>query len=260
MLRSVQDAHKHSILANAVHARDGRFGRVAGLFFDDQSWAVRYLVVATGGQHDSRLVLIAPEHLDSAEARSQVLRLSLDRKEAEKAPGIEQDPPVAGQKDLARLRTHEAAIPSAIHPWPTDGMTMDMPPAIPKSYVIEATPEHELAAGYGDPCLRSTDEVVGYRIRAADGEAGHVEDFLVDDEAWEIRYLAIDTRDWLPAKKVLLPARLISRISRTTGAVGADVGKYGIRQAPEWDPLHPVDSGYETAVREHYGHVIGESA
>jgi hypothetical protein len=36
-----------------------------------------------------------------------------------------------------------------------------------------------------------------------DGEIGHVEDFILDTEAWRIHYLALDTRNWLPGKKVL---------------------------------------------------------
>lgn len=101
--------------------------------------------------------------------------------------------------------------------------------------------------------------MTGYRIRAADGEAGHAEDFLVDDVEWRISYLAIDTRNWLPAKKVLLPTRLVSRISWATEAIGVEVGKDTIRRAPEWDPLRPVDRGYEVTLREHYGRAIRES-
>jgi hypothetical protein len=59
----------------------------------------------------------------------------------------------------------------------------------------------------GDPHLRSTKEVAGYRIGAADGEVGHVEDFVVDDEEWAIRYVGVDTSNWLPGKKVLISPR-----------------------------------------------------
>jgi len=52
-----------------------------------------------------------------------------------------------------------------------------------------------------DPHLRSTDEVSGYHIQAADGEIGHVEDFVIDDETWAIRYMVVATRNWWPGKK-----------------------------------------------------------
>jgi hypothetical protein len=47
-----------------------------------------------------------------------------------------------------------------------------------------------------DPHLRSTDSVSGHSIQATDGEIGHVEDFIIDDETWAIRYLVVATRNW----------------------------------------------------------------
>jgi hypothetical protein len=51
--------------------------------------------------------------------------------------------------------------------------------------------------------LRSVKEVIGYHIQATDGDIGHVEDFVVDDEVWALRYVVVDTRNWLPGRKVL---------------------------------------------------------
>ena len=44
--------------------------------------------------------------------------------------------------------------------------------------------------------LRSTKEVTGYGISATDGHLVHIDDEIVDEETWRIRYLAVDTRDW----------------------------------------------------------------
>jgi hypothetical protein len=71
---------------------------------------------------------------------------------------------------------------------------------------VEAKRDRAVEAG--DPHLRSSRAVTGYHIEARDGEVGHVEDFLVDDETWAIRYIMIDTRDWLPGKHVLLGPEL----------------------------------------------------
>jgi len=51
--------------------------------------------------------------------------------------------------------------------------------------------------------------ITGYHIHATDGEIGHVEDFMVDDEIWAIRFLVVATRNWLPGKKVILSPRWI---------------------------------------------------
>jgi hypothetical protein len=37
-------------------------------------------------------------------------------------------------------------------------------------------------------------KVVGYHIQALDGEIGHVEDFILEEPDWTVRYLEINTR------------------------------------------------------------------
>jgi hypothetical protein len=64
-----------------------------------------------------------------------------------------------------------------------------------------------------DPHLRSTDEVTGYHLVALDGEIGHVDDFIIDDETWAIRYLVVATRNWWPGKKVLISPKWIESVS-----------------------------------------------
>ena len=44
---------------------------------------------------------------------------------------------------------------------------------------------------------RSAKGLYGYRIRAIDGEFGKVQDVYFDDQAWIVRYLVIQTGDWL---------------------------------------------------------------
>ena len=62
-----------------------------------------------------------------------------------------------------------------------------------------------------DPHLRSSRAVTGYHIQATDGDLGHVEDFIVDDHSWTIRYMVLDTTNWWPGKKVLVAPDWIER-------------------------------------------------
>ena len=64
-----------------------------------------------------------------------------------------------------------------------------------------------------DPHLRGTHAVSGYTIHAKDGDLGHVEDFIVDDETWVIRYLIVNTGNWWPGKKILVSPEWIKRVS-----------------------------------------------
>ena len=103
-----------------------------------------------------------------------------------------------------------------------------------------------------DPHLRSTHDVSGYHIHAADGEIGHVEDFIIDDETWAIRYLIIDTRNWWPGKKVLISPQWIERVSWSESKVFVNLSREAIKQSPEYTEESLPTRDYETELHLHY--------
>ena len=57
--------------------------------------------------------------------------------------------------------------------------------------------------------LRSVNGLIGYAIRATDGDLERVDDFHLDDQTWMIRYVVAEAGNWLFGRKVLLsPAAL----------------------------------------------------
>src|SRR5512134_754886 len=54
----------------------------------------------------------------------------------------------------------------------------------------------------------------GDRIRAEDGEVGSVGELYFDDQAWDVRYLAVDTRRWMPGRKYFISPVAIGRSRR----------------------------------------------
>jgi hypothetical protein len=103
-----------------------------------------------------------------------------------------------------------------------------------------------------DPHLRSTHDVSGYHIQAADGEIGHVEDFIIDDETWAIRYLIVDTRNWWPGKKVLVSPQWIERVSWSDSKVFVNLSRETIRRSPEYRTDSLPTRDYETELYLHY--------
>jgi uncharacterized protein YrrD len=59
--------------------------------------------------------------------------------------------------------------------------------------------------------LRSMNELYGYTIRATDDTIGSVHDFLFDDRECKVRYLVVDTGNWLPGRKVLIAPEALSK-------------------------------------------------
>jgi hypothetical protein len=104
----------------------------------------------------------------------------------------------------------------------------------------------------GNPSIRSVRNVTGYYIEAADGDIGHVEDFLVDDQEWAIRYMIVDTRNWWAGKQVIISPEWINRVSWPDSRVYVDMSREGVKTAPEYDPDRPLEREYETRLFGHH--------
>jgi sporulation protein YlmC with PRC-barrel domain len=61
--------------------------------------------------------------------------------------------------------------------------------------------------------LKTASALMGYTIQTEDGEIGHVEDVLVDDQSWAIRYLVVDTKNRWVSKAVLVSPAWLTRVT-----------------------------------------------
>ena len=125
----------------------------------------------------------------------------------------------------------------------------------------EQWPEVLPGAQTWDPHLRSTKDVTGYHVQATDGEIGHVDDFIVDDHTWAIRYLVIDTGNWRSGKKVLVAPRWIERVSWSDAEVYVKLSRAAIQGSPEYIEESALTRDYEAKLHGHYdqpGYWVGE--
>jgi sporulation protein YlmC with PRC-barrel domain len=104
-----------------------------------------------------------------------------------------------------------------------------------------------------DAHLRSTRDVTGHHIVSVDGgEIGHVEDFIIDDDFWAIRYLVVDTKNWLPGKRVLIAPKWIDRVSWTESKVFINLSREAVQKSPEFTDISRVSRDYEVGLYRHY--------
>ncbi|NIR49325.1 PRC-barrel domain containing protein [candidate division KSB1 bacterium] len=245
MLNSVKELRGYKILAN-----DGEIGKVYDLYFDDKNWIVRYLVVDTGGWLSDRKVLISPIALEQPNWEDQVLPVNLTKEQVENSPGTDVERPVSRQHEIRLHKYYNWPYYWATAGTAGTGTNIVPPPRIPEEpeeFVEEAELEED-----ADPHLRSTREVESYRIQASDSEIGHVEDFIIDDEHWILRYIVVDTRNWLPGRKVLVAPPWIEEIVWAEANVFVDLPRDHIQNAPEYDPSAPIDREYEDRLYDYY--------
>lgn len=231
-----------------IHAKDGVIGEVHDILFDDAAWTVRYLVVNTGPWFNRERVLLSPECVADIDNEHHELLVSLTRQQVKDSPDISTNQPVSRQEE-ERLRSYYA--------WPVywgaGGVGLGLDPTVSPAVMPDASAFWttrpsiaERAAGVGDgpaaayesepagdPHLRSLREVRDYAIAATDGDIGHVQDLLVDDTHWTVHQLVVDTRNWLPGRKVAVAPDQIRDVRWSDHTVTVGLTKEQIERAPE---------------------------
>jgi hypothetical protein len=94
--------------------------------------------------------------------------------------------------------------------------------------------------------------VDGYHVEASNGSLGHVEDFIIEDETWAIRYLVVSTRNWIPGKKVLVSPQWIKHIRWEDSKVEVSLTREAIKDAPELTDDLLISRNYELELHRHY--------
>jgi hypothetical protein len=227
-----------------LRCNDGPIGTVDDFYFDDHFWVVRYLVANTGSWRMGRQVLISPVALRQVSTEAKQVAIDLSMEQLENSPSWESDRPVSRQ--LEKEYSSYFGWPMywkgkfmwGYHPYATDEhKNGDHPAQIEKAW---------------DPHLRSASSVGGHHIHAANGDIGHVEDFLIDTETWAIRYFIIDTRNWWPGKHVLVSPKWIARVSWSESKVYVNLSREAIKQSPEYVEGDLLTRDYEAQLHQHY--------
>ena len=223
---------------------DGEIGQVKGFYFDDRFWTVRYLVANTGNWLTGRQVLISPYALKAVDKDGQTVAVNLTEKQIEDSPSLETDKPVSRQFENAYY---------GYFGWPRYwGGPYTWGPYPNLAHDPEQLKRTNESENHWDPYLRSTHGVSGHHLQATDGGIGHVDDFIIDDETWVIRYLIIDTQNWWPGKKVLVSPKWIERVSWGESKVFVNLTRETIKQSPEYTDGALLTRDYETELHRHY--------
>ncbi len=208
------------INGTAVEASDGKVGKLCDLLFDEQSWKIRQLVLDGGTWLNRRRVTLPPEIVQRKDwADQRLLVTGFTRQQVIDSPGTQTHIPVSNTalEDVTVMDWEIYWVDALNHPWQVPG----------------------------DPRLSSAHEVAGYHIQATDGPIGHVADFVLDDESWTIRFLAVDTRNWWPGKHVLVAPARVEVIDRPNRTLGLSIPRDAIQHSPQYRDSIPLEQSQE---------------
>ena len=259
MLRNMNDLEGY-----AIRATDGAIGHVNDFYFDDKAWGIRYLVVDTGSWLSSRKVLISPIAIGQPDWTAKVLPVSIAKEQVKNSPEIDTDKPVSRQHEIRHLGYYGypfywggaglwggGAYPTLLMP--------GYPGLVPtpraahseteKSFVRAEAARHQ----NDDPHLRSCKAVMTYHIEATDGDIGHVDGLIFDEETWAIRYIIVNTSNWWMGHQVLIAPQWIENVSWHDATVSVNLTRQAVKDAPPYDPAAALDRKRELDLYKHYG-------
>jgi len=234
-----------------IAATDGEIGAIDAVYFDDEKWTIRHLVVDTDGWLSGRKVLISPRSVVGVNGPDEVVRVDLTRRQIEDSPDIDSDRPVS--------RQHETEFdiyygyPSY---WAGPMLWGYAPlPLLGGALPIEDSGRQEVRERIEqerDHHLRSSKEAIGYDVQATNDAIGHVDDFLFDEKDWSIQMMVVATSNWWPGKHVLISPRRIDYVSWNEKNVVMKITREEIENSPEYDAQHPPSRETQRDLYRHF--------
>jgi uncharacterized protein YrrD len=232
MLQNIQ-----LLYGKKLGATDGDIGHVKDFYFDDKTWAIRYMVVDTASWLLGRQVLLTPHAFANrafgrSDADTDALRVNLTRKQIEDSPPIYSHRPVSRQQEEEYFRYYG---------WPTYWQDGGMLSLAGFPVFTPPTPENRPHHGHNqrdDLHLRSTKAVTGYHIHATGGQIGSVSGFIVDGKNWTICEMVVETGHWYAGKTIHVFSKNIERISYDDSTVFVNLTMDDIRQTTKNELAH----------------------
>jgi len=243
MLRSLKELERYT-----VSAVDGEIGNVDSFLLDGEHWIVRYLIVRTKGFLQGQEVLVSPISFSKIDWSDLRFNVTLTKDKVRCSPPF--DPRMPFTREL------EGEVFQYYGYEPHWGFAGHWGPGIFPSSLATSKGNADLTGhtdGSTGEHLRNARELRGYHVVGTDGEIGHIEDFILQDETWQIRYLVVDTSNWWFGEKVLLSPKWTTKISWEDKLVYVDMSRHAVQKSPKWEPGNVVEREYEARLFGHYG-------
>ncbi len=235
-----------------IQATDGSIGTVHDLFFDDEKWTARYLVVDTMKWLPGRKVLIPPMSIQNVNVLENKVQLGLTKEDIKNSPEIDADKPVSKQKEIEIGSYYGYPPYRSFVGAEVGGQVLAPRQLVDNSDDKKVHSNHDEIERADEPNLRSMKEVTGYHIHAIDGDIGHVEDFIICPTTWTVRYMVVDTKNWWPGKKVLVSPDWIKDVRWGDKKVYVDLTVDMIENGPDYDKEKHINREFEEELYDKY--------
>lgn len=232
----------NNLLGYKLQTDDGAVGRVFDLFFDDQLWQIRHLVVETGHWLSMRRVLLAPSTIRTFAGDSRELFVTLSRQEVLLSPHPNTHQPVSRQEALLLSERCSCHAPRET--------------CTKTALINSSSRNHRRKSCEGDPHLRSFREVRKYALSDGDRSIAVVDDVVFDDGDYRIVFVVLSSNDWFDRRRFSLPAAALSHISWADRTFVTKCRLQKLDELPLFRPCSPVNSQEELVWLDYCGRPV----
>lgn len=218
-----------NMIGRKILATDGVLGKVIDIYFDDLTWTARYVVVETGIWLSCRQVLLSLISLGLQDWNSNVLIVNINCEKVRNSPYIDTMRPVFRQNEILLHEYYQWSNYWDNGNQATSGLT-----SIPLFDDL-MQPDVEQTERINDTHLRSICQVTGYTVHANDGIIGEVDGFIVENDKWKIKFIAVATGSWMTIKKVLVYSCFIHNVNWSKASIYLDCSKETIKETPMYN-------------------------
>lgn len=199
-----------------LQTSDGRLCRLRDLMFNRDDWRCRRLAVQPDGMDDAAY-LISPHDVDRTDSKQRLIRLQ--RSEA----SLMNDKPVSLDRPLSIQMERRTGDPLMDAIYDTSGSAT-------------TTEKHTAVASAENPDLYSAVEMIGFTVHTSDGWTGQVDDLVVDDRHWSVRYLIIEAADWLLNRRIIINPFWTAAMSRFEKKITVRLTRRQVAQSSPYRP------------------------
>lgn len=100
--------------------------------------------------------------------------------------------------------------------------------------------------------LSSVKALHDYAVEASDGEIGHVANMLFDDVHWTVRYVIINTGNWLFSRHVLISPVSVAALDGQDRTMTVKLKRQQVELSPQVDTNLPMTREKEIELSNHY--------
>lgn len=261
MLHRMKDLEGYTI-----GAIDGMIGHVKDFYFDDQAWVFRYLVVETGEWLSHRHVLISPIAINQSNWSEKMFPAAITQEQVKNSPSIDTDKPVSRQHEMGYFDYYGYPYywggggfwGNSVNPgmmlWDVGSKATTGESRSARADKMRGDAEANTESRqHDDPHLRSGNEILKYDVHATDGDIGHVQGLLVDEKAWAIRYLIVNTSNWWLGHPVLIAPQWIEGVSWKDRKVSVSLTRDAVKGSPPYVLGSRLGRDEEARIYDHYG-------